>query len=294
MTGIMVGFDGSKGAYQALAWAADEAGIQSCDLHVVQSWHEPAFGGPGAVACYEIDALVQGAKDGLDATIRTVQEAHPDTSVYSTLADGPAAKAVLEHAEDAGLVVVGARGAGGFLGLELGSVSSRVARRSPVPVVVVRGEHDRRSKDEVVVGVDGSLCGRRALAWAADWARKHDKTLVAVLAWSYLEPQGIHGGEPMRSDYLASDATHVLSTILAEVLGRSHGIRFIEETACDLPARAILERAGDACLVVVGRHGTPHWAPPELGAVAQQVLHHATCPVAVIPDGAGPHDRRGD
>ena len=43
------------------------------------------------------------------------------------------------RARNAELLVLGARGNGGFLGLELGSVSMKAARRSPAPVVVVRG-----------------------------------------------------------------------------------------------------------------------------------------------------------
>lgn len=166
----------------------------------------------------------------------------------------------------------------------------RAAPRSPVPVVVVRGEHDRSADDEVVVGIDGSECSRHALAWAAGWAEAHDKTLVAVLAWNYLEPQGPTGPEHVRPDYQPADAEAAARQIVGEVLGSEHGLRVVIETECDLPARAVLARAEHACLVVVGRHGTARWAPPDLGATAVQVLHHASCPVAVIPEADGAPD----
>jgi nucleotide-binding universal stress UspA family protein len=189
------------------------------------------------------------------------------------------------RARDAGLLVVGARGNGGFRALALGSVSMKVARRSTAPVVVVRGDEGCSDRTEVVVGVDGSDCSRRALTWAADWAKAHDKTLVVLMAWNYLEPQGQHGPGAFQADYEPSDAADALASIVADVLGPWANPRVVSEAVCDLPARAVLERSADACLIVVGRHGTCRWSPPELGSTAVQVLHHATCPVAVIPDG---------
>ena len=180
-------------------------------------------------------------------------------------------------------MVLGSRGTGGFLGLELGSVSLKVARRSPVPVVIVRGDHDLSGREEVVVGVDGSVCSRHALRWAADWAHAHGKRLVALLAWNYLEPEradGPHGFEP---DYKSSDAEEALRTIVADVLDGADGPGIDMETVCDLPARAVLERGADAALIVVGRHGTGRWGA-DMGSTTGQILHHANGPVAVIPE----------
>lgn len=288
MAGIVVGVDGSESSRQALAWAAAEAELHHEELLLVQSWNEPMFGGPGFSAMYETDVAVQDAKAALESISAATRELHPEVHVASALIDGRPAMSLVMRARDAELLVVGSRGNGGFLGLELGSVSTKAARRSPVPVVVVRGDHDCSARSEVVVGVDGSACSRAALRWGADWAKAHDKTLVVVMAWNYLEPQGPHGPEPMRPEYGPQDAADALASVVSDVLGPRPNPRIVSEAICDLPARAVLERSTDACLIVVGRHGTSHWAPPELGSTAVQILHHATCPVAVIPDdGAG-------
>ena len=55
---------------------------------------------------------------------------------------GHAADVLLEECEDADLVVVGNHGAGTAVSRLLGSVSQRVARQAPVPVVIVH-DHDR-------------------------------------------------------------------------------------------------------------------------------------------------------
>ncbi|WP_421119652.1 universal stress protein [Aquihabitans daechungensis] len=90
----------------------------------------------------------------------------------------------------------------------------------------------------------------------------------------------------MRPDYAEQDAVAALDAIVTEVLGTTADPRVTREAVCDLPARAVIERTAGACLVVLGRHGTTRWSPPELGATALQVLHHAACPVAIIPDAA--------
>jgi nucleotide-binding universal stress UspA family protein len=281
---IVVGVDGSPSSRQALEWAAAEAERRGKELLVLQSWREPALGSTGATGGYEADLVFDGAKAALDSVATEVHETHPRVPVTSVLVDRRPATALVERADDGDLLVVGNRGGGGFLGLELGSVSTKVARRSPVPVVVVRGNVDRVDRDEVVVGIDGSECSRQALRWAADWAKAHDKTLVILMAWNHLEPQGLHGPEKLDVEYEAADADRTLDAIVADVLGPRPNPRIVTETACELPARAVLERAAEACLVVLGRHGTPRWSPPSIGATAIQVLHHAPCPVAVIPE----------
>lgn len=285
MARIVVGVDGSESSRRALAWAAADAEARHEDLLLVQSWHEPMLGGPGFSAGYETDIAFHDAQAALESVSAATRDRHPDTHITSALVDGRPAASLVAQAEGAGLLVVGSRGNGGFLGLELGSVSMKAARRSSVPVVVVRGGGDCSARNEVVVGVDGSECSRDALRWAASWAEAHDKVLVVLLAWNYLEPQGPHGPDRFRPDYGADDADAALESIVSDVLGPWRDPRVVTEAVCDLPARAVLDRASDACLIVVGRHGTSVWAPPELGATALQILHHAACPVAVIPDG---------
>ena len=293
MVGIVVGVDGSEQSRHALEWAARDAEARGVDVLILRSWHEPLIGGAGATWSAEYDEVVHDAKSELDAVAAEVHDAHPTVAVLSALVDAHPVKALLARAASADLVVLGSRGAGGFLGLELGSVSLKVARRSPVPVVVVRGDHDLSDHEEVVVGVDGSACSRHALRWAADWAHARGKRLVALLAWNYLEPEradGAHGFEPT---YTSADAEAALRTIVADVLDGVDGPDIALETVCDLPARAVMERAAEASLLVVGRHGIGRWGS-DMGSTNGQILHHATVPVAVIPEVAAEADTAAD
>lgn len=288
MSEVVVGFDGSEPSEHALAWAAQEARVRSLPLQVVQSWKEPVLAGPSGIDLWtDPGGVVREVEEALEAQVAALMADHPEVAYTVTLIDQPPARGLMDLATDADLLVVGARGKGGFAALGLGSVSNRVARRSPVPVVVVRADAVARDHGPILAAVDGSACSRHALAWAAEAAGAHGVGLRALMAWNYLEPQGVHGPEEFRPDYDAAEAERVLDQILAEVLGAEPDLAVTRHTVCDLPARAVLEQSADAQLIVMGRHGSSKWSPLELGTTSQQVLQHATCPVAVIP---GPKD----
>ncbi|MFI5042898.1 MAG: universal stress protein [Acidimicrobiales bacterium] len=54
------------------------------------------------------------------------------------MVEGGAARALLDEAADADLVVTGSRGLSGWVGAALGSVAQSCVRHSPCPLVVVR------------------------------------------------------------------------------------------------------------------------------------------------------------
>lgn len=278
---IVVGFDGSEPAMEAVRWAAAEADRRGWDVLVVQSWREPLFGGPSWVELWEDPDLPrQRAQADLDAAVEAVASDHPAVGFATQLANDSPARAVIDASEGVSLVVVGARGRGGFSTLLLGSVSQRIVSRAATTVVVVRGDVD--GDGDVVVGVDGSPTGRRALAWAAEEARLRSRKLRAVMAWTYLVPQGEHGAEPFRAEYTDADARLALRTICDEVLGPDPQVELDLDAVCDMAARALIERAADASLLVIGPGESSVPARLDLGSVSLQVLHHAPCPVALV------------
>lgn len=136
MTGVVVvGVDGSQEAQLALTWAAEEAKLRGARLRVVHVWSylaqpgesfDPTYGDDDARRLLE--ESVAGLRDEVDVELAPV-------------CDLPA-RGLLDSAQDADLLVVGARGMGGFRGLLLGSVSQQVAQHSPCPVVIVPQRED--------------------------------------------------------------------------------------------------------------------------------------------------------
>jgi len=138
--GIVVGHDGSKCAQEALVWAGRLARRADLELHVVRAWAittapQPSSWTPGYVpplpewegAVYdELTSHVKAA--GLDPAVRVTCHVVHKSPV----------QALMSAAEGANLLVVGARGRGGFRGLLLGSVSDQLVHHAPCPVTVVR------------------------------------------------------------------------------------------------------------------------------------------------------------
>jgi nucleotide-binding universal stress UspA family protein len=284
MSQVVVGFDGSEPSQHALVWAAEEARLRSAELHVVQSWKEPVLAGPAGIDLWtDPGAIVREVTEAFETQVGELMAAHPGVAFTTTLIDQSPARGLMELGSHAEMIVVGARGKGGFAGLGLGSVSNRVARRATVPVVVLRADPTPQADGPVLAAVEGSESSRHALVWAAEAARAHGGGLRALMAWNYLEPQGVDGPGEFNPGYDEAEAGRVLAQIVTEVLGAEPAVPVEQITICDLPARALLERSTDASMIVVGRHGSSRWSPMELGTTSQQVLQHATAPVAVIP-----------
>lgn len=138
--GILVGHDGSECAQMALQWAARLARRADVALHVVRAWSlttapRPASWAPGYVppgTDYE-----KAVADELAAHVAAA-DLDPAVRVFSHVVHRPPAQGLIEAAEHADLLVVGARGRGGFRGLLLGSVSDQCVHHAPCPVTVIR------------------------------------------------------------------------------------------------------------------------------------------------------------
>jgi nucleotide-binding universal stress UspA family protein len=138
--GIVVGHDGSKCAQEALAWAGRLARRTDLDLHVVRGWSMMTAPQPSTWAAGYVPPLPDWEKAVLDELTAHVRAARLDPAVRVTChaVHRSPVKALMAAAEGAHLLVVGARGGGGFRGLLLGSVSDQLVHHAPCPVTVVR------------------------------------------------------------------------------------------------------------------------------------------------------------
>ncbi len=135
MSRITVGIDGSANAHAALEWAVDEARLRGADLQVVHTWQVTGVvGGLGMAAYYE-------ASQAAASTVATEAAAWASEQLGAPVAHvvecSSAVETLVREAADASLLVVGARGHGGFAGLVLGSVTTQLAHRAPCALVIV-------------------------------------------------------------------------------------------------------------------------------------------------------------
>ena len=141
---IVAGTDGSDGARAALAWALDEARRRNASLHVVHAWEMPVTAYPGpyfGARGIDIEAGLEAYRtnaEELGSEIRSWLAANgKDVTTSVSVLEGAATAKLLEAATEADLLVLGARGHGGFSALLLGSVSDRCTRDAPCTVVIV-------------------------------------------------------------------------------------------------------------------------------------------------------------
>ena len=145
MPGIIVGVDGSEHSLSALDWALSEADLRKTPLTVISvSPIVSGIYGPGyAPADYPVEeeSRAQAEKATQDLVNQAVERraAPPSVPVTVRALSGTAADELVNASVDADLLVVGARGAGGFARLVMGSVSTQVTHHAQCPVVVVPG-----------------------------------------------------------------------------------------------------------------------------------------------------------
>ncbi|WP_046729500.1 universal stress protein [Streptomyces humi] len=288
---LVVGVDGSDSSLAAVDWAVGEAARHGLPLHLVHAslWERyetarPSFstGRPAGEVTAEhvIASCVERARQR-DANVKVSAEVLPEDAVDALLRTGTEAFAL----------VTGCRGRGEVAGTLLGSVSLAVAARALCPVVVVRGAERNRegALGSVAVAVgetaDGTAGGTESVRFALREAEVRGCAVTAVRAWR------IPSQEPVDHMLIADDAARLreeraaaaLEDALREVV-RDHPRVEVRRRVVEGPAhRVMLEAAAGADLVVVGarrRHG-PFGL--QLGRIAHTLLHHAPCPVAVVP-----------
>ncbi|HUY52626.1 MAG TPA: universal stress protein [Streptosporangiaceae bacterium] len=152
MPGIVVGVDGSDHSLSALDWALKESDLRKAPLTVITvSPVMSAIYGPGYAPQDYYPAEEESRAQAEKATQQLVSEAierrggPPARPVSVRALSGLAADELINASADADLLVVGARGTGGFARLVMGSVSTQVTHHALCPVVVVPGNRGERA-----------------------------------------------------------------------------------------------------------------------------------------------------
>ena len=138
-------------------------------------------------------------------------------------------------------------------------------------------------KPKVVVGVDGSPTSIAALHAAVEEARLRGAPLRVVAAWQ-LTYSEIAIESPTVVQKIVEHNARIVEMALAEVDdGERAGVEIESELLNGHPATELLAAASDATLLVVGTRGTSGFTGTPLGSVAHAAVHHARCPVLVVP-----------
>jgi nucleotide-binding universal stress UspA family protein len=280
---LVVGVDGSDPSLAGLDWAISEAALHGVPLRIVYGsrWEHYAQATP-ALRAQRRSGRVMAEHITGSAAQRAARLGPGIPCTAEIVPDDPVAVLVRES-RNAFAVVLGHRGRGEFADLLLGSTSLAVAARAECPVVVVRGPARQPGSAALTLGTDTLEGSVAATAFAFREAQAREVGLNAVHAWR--RPGDDLGGTD--DEDTAGSAARTAARELEEALDL-----FVQEypkvevhmAVPESRARtALIDASLSSELLVVGarrRHGT---VGMQLGTVNHAVLHHAHCPVAVVP-----------
>ncbi|KUN82466.1 universal stress protein [Streptomyces bungoensis] len=286
---VVAGVDGSEPSLRAVDWAADEAALRGAPLRLVYASLWERYEGPSfAPDVGEPDEEVM-AEDVVRAAERRARRRQPAVHVTSELLPEEPEYALVRESRSALLVLLGCRGRSGLTEALLGSVGVMVAGHAHCPVIVLRGSHDNQARSgargRVVLGVGEKPAGSAAVRFAVEEARLRGVPLEAVRAWR--RPAHAMTGHPLMTGEPAHQGERQAAETLEEALSDvPDDLPVRRRTLEGRPRDVLLAAAHGADLLVVGARRHPGHYGLQLGRVPHGVLHHAACPVAVVPEPA--------
>jgi nucleotide-binding universal stress UspA family protein len=280
---IVVGVEETVASHAALRWAVTEAAARKAPLRIVCAYQPILPGGRSLYAdttLYDYRWAQHAAETTVQRAAEHAQATDGSVSVSTAVLEGNAATELIAESQSAQLVVVGSRHYETLHAGVLGSVSSAVAARAECPVVVVTGPAAPPTEGAaVIVGVDATDHTEPVLRFAFEYASRHHAPLHAVLCW-HLDPiyeMAWRGQQPVPDRVEAW-----LSEALAGWREKFPDVRVTAGAIREHAVPGLVAAAHGQHLLVVGARGRHALTGTLLGSVSQGVLHHATCPVAVV------------
>lgn len=278
---IYVGIDGSWQESGAVAWAQRESALRHepiCAVHVVED-ALPA-------GQYFKATGDQPAKKLVEDVQRHLTAHDPEAKHEVEVRSGHPASALTHAAEDARMLVVGRRGLGSFGRLLIGSTSEAVAHQAQLPVVVVPDNWTAAREDApVIVGVDDSVECEAAVEFAVTAAAERGAPVRLVHVWDIPTAYMWEGMDATgQYDEWGVKAERMTESLAEQWRQKYPDVEIQTEVFRAHPVAGLLEAAesGQAQLLVLGGRAHRKLTGMLLGSVARGVLHHATCPVAVV------------
>ena len=288
MTDVLVGVDDDSAGAAALQWAIEHAHVHGSAVTAMHVQPRTPVtvgaGAPGlpnrspagaAHGCSTKSAVVARA-----IAARPTPAAHP-IDVNVCVETGPIASALAARARDAGVLVLGRRARPLLRRVASGSVIDAALHHVDGPVVVVPEDWSSAypaANPRVVVGVAPQHAFDDALAWAVREATRRECPLVPVQVRA-----------PAAALESAQDLDgRVLQRLVEASLTAQPGSQLLvePEVLVGEPGPELVRHARPGDLLVVGSRGRSPLAGWLLGSTSTHCVHHAECPVVVVPDGS--------
>jgi len=292
---ILCPVDFSDASTRALVYATAFAAwyqAQLETLHVVPVFDFDAAMGPSPSSG---EVLSSAAHDRLVAELRRSIDLAGAAAFNPTalVLEGRVHETIVNRAtaQPADLLVLGTHGRSGFNRLLLGSVSEKVLRIAPCPVLTVPPAAPATTTapvafKNILCPIDYSPAALKALQYALELGRQAGGQVTVLYALEYVDPEepGEHVDFDIRS-YRQQVIDHARRRLHAKLAGEPRTWCEIEEiVAVNRAYKEILQRAAasKADIIVMGAQGTGGLELLLYGSNTQHVVRAATCPVLTV------------
>ena len=283
---VIVPVDGSQETEHTVRYALSIAKQRGADVHAVQ-----------VVRRNERLWFARENEKSLRTRLRALRPAAAGEGVFLRIVTlrGTPERVIPSYAQlvTASLVVVGHHYGSSRLWRN-SSVSRRLSRSSPVPVLVVPVGADAEAQppNRIVVAVDLTVASAIALRTAADLSKRHGAHLTIIHAMELPEHMVFSAGEAWRLvQRLPADAD--LRSEVLKRTARAHGAPNAKPVVTTGDAhRLIVNSAAESAadLIVMGVAPRSWMDEMVSGSALRGVLRHATAPVLVVPVVAGDNE----
>lgn len=282
---VVVGVDGSSTAIRAARWAAAVAerfGASLLIVHAKPPLRKHLLGKVAIARAPQMNTERESAEAILAASEHAVRGLFKDLFVATLRVDSHPDEALVELSRRARLIVLGSDEVTLGAAISIGSTTTAVATHSVCPVVAWRGDATALSRQPIVLGIDHDDDSRVAVTTTFELANRLGLGIIAVHCWSTRRPVG-DVTLPVMIDWnkLENDERLHLSDNLAPLIKLYPDVEVTQVVDPDKPSRALLRRAEDAQLIVVGSRGRGLLASALLGSTGLNLLHHSAIPVMI-------------
>ncbi|WP_227379842.1 universal stress protein [Haladaptatus halobius] len=281
---ILLPFDGTEGAAEVLHHASEIAHWADATIHVLYV-ADTTRDSVTVVEGHPMDALVQEGEDIVEEAEEILRTLGVDYD--SDVVQGNPAPMIVEYAEryNHDLIVMPTHGREGISRYLLGSVSEKVVRLSPVPVLTARMQPDEQFAfpyENILIPTDGSASATHAAQYGLSLAAALDATVhvLSVVDDTSLGPDIRSAISNQESEQAATEA---VDDLLSEA--KTHGVaNTVRHVEYGPPISEILDciETNDVHAVVmgtIGRRGTDRIL---LGSVAEKTVRSAPVPVITV------------
>src|SRR6266478_5723918 len=277
----------SVSAYRHALSVAEHYEAKLVAQHIVELWRHPSFDFAASAGLYEesLQALRESGKEQLQEFVK--KHTHDEIQPELVVQVGVAADSILSFAQsqETDVIVMGTHGRRGFDRLMLGSVTDRVMRRAPCPVLAASKPHDSVAAGEerghvhhlsrILFCADFSENSERALTYAISATAEYDAELTLLHVLEEIP-------SPAKTEEAIAAVTERLDKLIPPE-GRKN-VKIKTAVRIGKPYWQIIQLALGAQidLVTMGVRGRGALDLAVFGSTTYRVIQLGSCPVLAV------------